>query len=135
MKTKMNGGMIMININSEYFTSSTRGVHVSDKEVQKMVDEVIKTLQTSKDNFDFASQETGDTIVWGTKYDGNTIDVYISQNYSSACFVSDDYGKTWEPINWQEENEYEILSSLDKEELIEEIMRLKHADYNPNREI
>jgi len=124
----------MIDFRGRYFTSSTDGVRVKDEAVQEMIDEVIKRLKSSKENFDFGSVATGDSIIWGVKSDGQ-IDVYFSRDYKEACLLYNEATGKWEPVDWFEENEYDALLELDRDELIEEIMRLRRGEYDPSREV
>ena len=128
--------MSQINFKGKYFSKNEDAVRVFDNDTQEMIDEVIENLIASKEDVDFAFQATGDTLVAGAKWnEEGEIDVIVTQKYSNACLLKDEYGN-YQPIDWLEEkeNEYEDMS---KEELIDRIRYLEgqKAEYNPRREV
>lgn len=122
---------MILKFKGEYFDDNSNAVHVDDEDVQRMIDEVVKKLVESKEEGDFRSQATGDTLVAGFKCE-EEIEIMVTQNYSHACLLKDKYGN-YEPIDWGNER-YWIYQDMSKDELIEEIMKLK-SEYNPRREV
>ena len=124
--------MIKLDLNGKYFTNCDNAVHVEDSKVQQMIDEIEEKLLESKEYFDFRFQATGDTMVFGTKYgsefEEEEIHIYVTQDYQEAELFKED-GK-WTAIDWHEA----CLEDMTKEELIEEVRKLRAASYNPNKE-
>lgn len=124
---------MILKFKGEYFDDNSNAVHVDDEDVQRMIDEVVEKLVESKEESDFRFQATGDTLVAGLKCDAEgEIEIMVTQNYSHACLLKDKYGN-YEPIDWGNER-YWIYQDMSKDELIEEIMKLK-SEYNPRREV
>lgn len=120
------------------FLDNSDGKHLSDEIVQKMIDDTVMALTTSKKEIDFHCQETGDTMVVGFKFlKDNEIYILVSQNYMEASLVTYDGGKTWEPVEYvcrdaTEDNEEEkTMAELTKEikELKDEIAELRRNYY------
>lgn len=63
-------------------------VEIGNEQTQKYVDEVVKYLATQDDNC--AHTGTGNTMVFGTKYDDG-IDVYVAKNYWNDTLMPEDY--------------------------------------------
>lgn len=63
-------------------------VEIGDEQTQKYVDEVVKYLATHDD--DYANTGTGNTMVFGFKYDDG-IDVYVAKNYWNDTLMPEDY--------------------------------------------
>ena len=126
-----------LNFKGKYFDGRENAVHVEDEYVQKMIDSVVDRLLNSNESFDMSLSSTGDTLVIGIKSDDDyesEINIYVTQDYSEACLLKDAYGH-WEPIAWGYPDEPEEYMEMTKDELIEEIMRLKRAEYDPKREV
>lgn len=122
---------MILKFKGKYFDDNSNAVHVDDKDVQRMIDEVVEKLVESKEESDFRFQATGDTLVAGLKCE-EEIEIMVTQNYSHACLLKDKYGN-YEPIDWSNER-YWIYQDMSKDELIEEIMKLK-SEYDPRREV
>lgn len=112
----------------KYFKGTENAIHVEDVEVQNMVDKVLKEL-IDGDCENNISYSTGDTLVFGARYD-DEIEIRVSQDYFEACLLMNDDG-VWEPVDWNDDDLYEKT----KDELIEEIYRLRRIEYNPNKEV
>ena len=126
--------MEQIKLNGRYFDNNRDAVHVSDKDTQKMIDEVIKDLIESKENSTWRMQATGDTVVFGFSFkEEREIEIFVTQNYSHACLLKNKYDN-YEPIDWG--TDYS-LEDATKEELIAEIQSLRRQinNYDPKREI
>lgn len=122
---------MILKFKGKYFDDNSNAVHVDDKDVQRMIDEVVEKLVESKEESDFRFQATGDTLVAGLKCE-EEIEIMVTQNYSHACLLKDKYDN-YEPIDWGNER-YWIYQDMSKDELIEEIMKLK-SEYDPRREV
>ena len=122
---------MILKFKGEYFDDNSNAVHVDNEDVQRMIDEILENLVSSKEENDFRLQATGDTFVIGFKCE-EEIEIFVTQNYSHACLLKDKYGN-YEPIDWGNER-YWIYQDMSKDELIEEIMKLK-SEYNPRREV
>jgi DNA-directed RNA polymerase subunit RPC12/RpoP len=62
---------------------------LTDKQIQNMVNSVVRKLKEMKDNYGYFYTSTGDTIVFGVKIidDGeNHYDIYVARNYYSTSF-------------------------------------------------
>lgn len=132
-----------LNFKGKYFRDTKEAVHVKDADVQRMIDEVVQSLI---DGTSYAYQITGDTIVIGIRFDtDNEISVFVSQNYDTAILLTEDNGRTWEPIDWKYEEDKDVLCDLSKDELITQILDLQdklrieresnRPVYNPHREV
>lgn len=125
--------MIELDLNGKYFTNCDDATHVEDSRVQQMINEIEEKLLKSKEYFDFRIQATGDTMVFGTKYGSEfgegEIHIYVTQDYQEAELFKED--GEWKAVNWHET----CLEDMTKEELIEEIRKLRAAGYNPRREV
>lgn len=123
--------MIKLDFGGKYFTSMEDAVHLKDEEVQKMIDEVQEKLMRSKEPFDYTCIATGDTMVFGTKHGEEAwdeeINIYVTQNYQEASLYKE--RGVWTAVNWYKRD----LEDMEKEELIEEIRRLR-ALYDPIKE-
>lgn len=69
---------------SFYYTSTNHGaVEPSKEATQKMIDECVKRVLKSPEDFDYASVSTGDTLVFAIKAD-NEVVVNVAKNYYEA---------------------------------------------------
>ena len=126
--------MEKLSFKGKYFTDPKNAVHISDKRTQDMIDSVLRDILKNEDE-GFCFQATGDTMVIGFKFsDDDEINIIVTQNYSEACLLKDSVGD-WYPIDWLENEEKEDLKRFTREELIEEILKLRHPDYNPRKEV
>ena len=57
------------------------GKILTDKETQEYIDTVKRNLEDDSDDFSYSYIGSGDTFVFGTKEDGNYIDIYVAKNY------------------------------------------------------
>lgn len=63
--------------------------NLTDKQIQNIVNSVVRELKEMKDNYGYFYTATGDTIVFGTKEidDGeNHYDIYVAKNYYTTSF-------------------------------------------------
>lgn len=123
-----------LNFKGKYFDNREDAVHIDDGYVDGMINCVMDSLLNSDEDFDFSMSSTGDTMVFGVKIDEEEIDIYVAQDYSEACLLRNEFGE-WEPLDWKRQEEYDEYDDMSKDELIEEIMRLKRAEYDPKREV
>lgn len=125
--------MIKLEFKGKFFTNTDGAVHVSDSYVQEMIDDAANRMINSSNENDFTMCATGDTMVFGFKCDEDEINIIVTQNYHEACLLRSKDNVSWYPIDWGHNcDEYDDYT---REELIEEIRRLKNAEYNPRREI
>lgn len=96
----MKDNNIRIKFKSDNFTGTQDAVHVSDEEVQSMIDDVINKLINSLDKNDYHFCATGDTFVIGIKYgDKSTnIDLIVTQDYGYATMWKE--GDEWFCQHW-----------------------------------
>ena len=133
------------------FRNCKDAVRLSNKEVQNLVDEVVKDLLKIVENNDQNNSTfrgTGDTMVFGFAFDEDQdgkldeINVFVCRNYEEAeAWLSKDF-KTFEKMDWEkdyEREEYEAeiakLEENSKEELIKMVINSKYPDYNPRKEV
>ena len=132
------------------FRNCKDAVRLSNKEVQNLVDEVVKDLQNimrnnTENNSTFRG--TGDTMVFGVSFDEDgdgkldSMDIFVCRNYEEAEGWLNEDGY-FEKIDWTKDYEVEEYNSEiarleenTKDELIKMIMESRHPDYNPRREV
>ena len=132
------------------FRNCKDAVRLSNKEVQNLVDEVVKDLQNimrnnTENNSTFRG--TGETMVFGFSFDEDgdgkldSMDIFVCRNYEEAEGWLNEDGH-YEKIDWTkdyeaEEYDSEIakLEENTKDEVSKMIMESRHPDYNPRREV
>lgn len=55
-------------------------VDLDDERVDSMVDEVVNRLKKSDDDYPYAMTGTGNTVVFGLKFE-DSIEIYVTKNY------------------------------------------------------
>ena len=135
----------------EDFRDCSDAVRLSDDEVQRLVDDVTKTLldkikRNDENNSTFCG--TGDTMVFGFVFDEDgdneldTINIFVCRNYEEAeAWFTKNY-RDFEKMNWEKDYEMEKydaevaeLERYSKDDLIRMVMKSKYADYNPHKEV
>lgn len=135
----------------EDFRDCSDAVRLSDDEVQRLVDDVTKTLldkikRNDENNSTFCG--TGDTMVFGFVFDEDgdneldTINIFVCRNYEEAeAWFTKNY-RDFEKMNWEKDYEMEEydaevaeLERYSKDDLIKMVMKSKYADYNPHKEV
>lgn len=114
--------------------SKNDGVKLKDYEIQDMIDDVIKRLD-SPGEYSFSA--TRDTIVIGFRWE-EEIHIYVCKNYEHAEAWLDENGN-WEKMDWsrnyEEEEIREKYEEFSRDELIEMLMRDRKPQYNPRKEV
>lgn len=116
----------MIKLNDANFFSFRDGSNVSTGELQKMIDDVTNKLMEGAPG-DFNTQATGNTIVFGVKYN-DEINIYVSQDYKEADIILNKRTGKWEPIDYMED----YLRNCSRSELINIIL---NSEYSPKKEV
>lgn len=66
--------------------------HISDDEVQKMIDECVANLVSDDvEAGEFSMQGTGDTVVYAFKYE-DCIEILVTQDYYNDTLFNEDFG-------------------------------------------
>ena len=114
--------------------SKNDGVKLKDYEIQDMIDDVIKRLD-SPGEYSFSA--TGDTIVIGFRWE-EEISIYVCKNYEHAEAWLDENGN-WEKMDWsrnyEEEEIREKYEEFSRDELIEMLIKDRKPQYNPRKEV
>lgn len=135
----------------EDFRDCGDAVRLSDDEVQRLIDDVTKTLldkikRNDENNSTFCG--TGDTMVFGFVFDEDgdneldTVNIFVCRNYEEAeAWFTKNY-RDFEKMNWEKDYEMEEydaevaeLERYSKDDLIKMVMKSKYADYNPHKEV
>lgn len=135
----------------EDFRDCSDAVRLSDDEVQRLVDDVTKTLldkikRNDENNSTFCG--TGDTMVFGFVFDEDgdneldTINIFVCRNYEEAeAWFTKNY-RDFEKMNWEKDYEMEEynaevaeLEKYSKDDLIRMVIKERYADYNPHKEV
>ena len=132
--------MIKFKYGSKEDFDKNDGVQLSDKDIQRIIDECISRLENNEDWATF--QGTGDTMVFAFGFSNDNehmdeISIYVCKNYEFAEAWLDDKGD-WKKMDWSENyEEEEEYQQYTREELIDMIRDYKEKEtyYNPRREV
>ena len=121
------------------FRNCEDAVRLSNDEVQKLIDEVVKDLEdiirsNSENNSTFRG--TGDTMVFGFSFDEDrdgkldSMNIFVCRNYEEAEGWTNENG-FFEKMDWTKDYESEEIEN----ELIRMAAENQYPDYNPRREV
>lgn len=65
-------------------------VEANDKTIQEFIDKIAKYLNDNKDEY-AVSMGTGNTMVFGAKYEEDGIEIYVCKNYWNDTLFPEDY--------------------------------------------